>query len=181
MSVFSGLSAADRAEIDRAIRCSYERNDGTVRTVTEATQEFLSWLASATQAHREYADVLRSEWEHSGAEKFVKERWKALSTVHFKRADGSTAARPGNRGVLRTGNDGRATWVQPSMLLWGAEDLRQGIADAARSIDQARVTIANYRYLLALLDRTGCTLVHEALDAIGMSLDEYLATNDFAA
>ena len=178
MSVFSGLSIEDRAEIDAAIRVSYDEGSSTL---AGAVEEFLDWMASATQAHREYADALRGEWELAGATKFVRERWGSMRHVHFRRADGSTEVRPGNRGTLRVNELGRQQWEAKPLDLWDTDRLQRGIADCVRRIETERTTIANYRRLLDLLETTGCTFVHEGLAAVGQTLDEFLTADSASA
>lgn len=181
MSVFSDLSSAERAEIDQAVLLAYEMPGGGVRTKAEATEEFLAFMASAVQAHREYADALRGEWEVAGAASFIHQRWKGMKPVSFRRDDGSTVVRSARRGTTVVDSSGVRHDVQLDLELWGREDLLQGIASAQARIESERVTIAQYLWLLDLLESTGTAFVQEGLDARGMDLDEYLASREVAA
>lgn len=188
MSAFSDLPAADRAEIDRAIQEAFEDSEASlltgtprVRTRADATEHFLQFIASATQAHREYADALRREWEEAGASAFVVQRWKALQTVHFRGPDGSAVPRPARRGTRVIDDSGVTRYVQLHMLSFDRDALERGIVEAAQRIESEQITIATYRHLLHLLDETGATFVQEGLDAKGMSLDEYLASREAGA
>lgn len=175
MSVYSDLTAVERAEIDQAVGDSFAREDGSVRTLTEATEHFLMFIASATQAHRSYADALRSEWETVGAARFLRDRRKSTQ-VTFRGEHGEPVRRSSMRGTRIVTSSGGEVWIQEDIHIHTREMLEQGIRDAAAQIDSVRITIATYRALLALLDEhPSARFVADALAERGTTLDEYLA------
>jgi hypothetical protein len=69
--------------------------------------------------------------------------------------------------------DVRPDWRQQDLVLWDEHDLQAGIAESVKRLEAERDTIRLYRALLDLLERTGCRLVQEALDAEGLTLDQF--------
>ena len=177
MTSYEDLSAEARVELDNAVRDAFLAEDGSTRTTTQAAEEFEAFVSTATQAGREYMHELLDTWRRNGIRSFVQTRWSAMQRVRMvDPTTGKTIPRPGNRGRKETSADGAVTWVKETLMLWTADDLRAGIEECLARINSERITIANYRALLALLDEhPSVQFVHEALSEAGVSLDEYLA------
>lgn len=171
MSVFDTLSAAERAELDEAVRAAFVGG----ASVAEATEHFLSFLAGATQAHRPYPDMLRAEWELAGSQDFVKRRWKAIGgVVDVPRRNGAVASLDVTRGAKRREDDGRERWMQLPLNLWTLLDLELKVGEARKRVEAAEREIAVYEALIGLLRRTGCEVVQDALDAERLTLDDFI-------
>jgi len=173
MTTFNDLPAGDRAEIDAAIVAAYEADDGSTRTHAEAREIFDKFVASAVQAHRTWAGILLDWWRVEGETRFLRDRLKAptFALLH----NGRKRKRSVHRGTQVRDDTGKATWVQPSLLTFDAEQLKNAISQSVRRIEEERANIHMYRALLDLLEETGAALVGDALGQRGQSLEEFLA------
>lgn len=174
MTPFDRLTPEEKAEVDSAIIDAYTEN-GAVLPRSEAVERFDGFVADAVQAHRPWAALLLDEWRRAGETAFIAERWKKLGGQFRLTANGRTRQRPMVRGTRKPDDVGVERWVQESLLSWTAEQLERAIVEAARRIEEERANIAAYRTLLDLLRETGRPTVAAALDAVGRSLDEFLA------
>lgn len=181
MSPFETFGGEERAQIDAMVHDAYIREDGSVRTNAEATQEFDRMIADAVQAHREWAGALMDDWRYAGMKRFIHERWKVLEGRFGFAHRGRTRERTLRRGTLRRDEQtGREVWVQDTLLDFTTAALERAIAQCVSRIDEERANIAMYRALLDLLETTQETTVRAALDKADVSLEEYLASRSAA-
>lgn len=172
------LGPNERAEVESGVVSSYiDPQTGETRTTRAAKAEFVEFVREAQAAGREWADIMLAEWAEAGAGNFAAKLWKrrdAFTTT----VRGAQRSRSLYRGKRVRSESGDAEDVQASLLDWSAEDLRAGIVAEAMRAKEARINLDTYAALLRLLESTAADLVSDGLACVGMSLDEYLATDD---
>ena len=179
MKHYDRLSPEERAEVDAAVHDAYMCDDGTIRPHAEADKRFSHFVDDAIQAHREWPDILIDAWQEEGRRAFLKSRWsnaKIFDVVH----KGKIRKRRERRGTRVRDDDGGMVWIKEPLVDWTAEQLQAGIREGGGRIEEERVNIAMFRALLDLLEGSGCATPREALEARGMTLEEYLASRDAA-
>lgn len=170
-----------RLEIEAAVTDAYTGEDGAVLPHGEAAARFDHFLTDAVQAQRSWAPQLLDAFRRDGSARFAHEVWKNSDFFRYRHGD-KTRTRTTKRGRRRVNEQtGGLEWVQEALFGWDALALKNAIADAARQIDEHRANIAMYRHLLDLLEETGTETVRDGLAAAGMSLEEYLASQEDAA
>lgn len=178
MSNFDRLSREERAQVEAAVHDAYVDNEGGIRSHNEADALFDRYIADAVQAHRKWAGVLLDGWRDDGRRAFLRDRWRELAGRFGYLHKGRTRSRTMRRGTRVRHEDGAQRWVQEALIEWTADQLEAAIKDCAARIDEERANIAMYRALLELLKESGEPTVRLALEAKGVSLEEYLASKD---
>lgn len=172
------LSPDERAEVEALVVASYvDTETGETRPTRQAKAEFVASVESARQAGRVWADAMAEDWIATGAGNFAAGLWKrrdAFTTT----VKGEQRSRSLHRGKKSVAADGARVDVQESLLSWSVEDLKEAIVAEAMRQKEARINLDTYAKLIRLCQDTGIEPVDAALAAIGMSLDEYLATDD---
>lgn len=172
------LSPEERVEVEELVVAAFTDSEtGETRPTRSAKAEFVASVESARQAGRVWAEALTEEWMANGAGNFAANLWKRRDAFTAT-ARGVQRTRALHRGKKIRTADGTRLDVQESLLSWSVEDLKNGILEAARSVEDLRINLETYAKLLRLCDRTGIEPVEEALASIGMSLDEYLADDE---
>lgn len=171
---FSDLSLEERAEVDAFVHEAYTRPDGSTRTHAEALPLFDHLIMSAVQAQREWPGMLLDDWRYAGMREFIKDRWKHSELFKFEHR-GKIRSRTVRRGAQQIDDEGKASWSQPELWDFTADQLRSAIADAARQVGEHQANIALYRDLLGLIETYEAFTVAEALDRAGKTWDEFLA------
>lgn len=160
------LGPNERAEVESGVVSSYiDPQTGETRTTRAAKAEFVEFVREAQAAGREWADIMLAEWAEAGAGNFAAKLWKRRDafTTTVRGAQRSRSLYRGKRIRSESGD---------------AEDLRAGIVAEAMRAKEARINLDTYAALLRLLESTDADLVSDGLACVGMSLDEYLATDD---
>lgn len=174
------LSPEERAEVEALVVGSYvDAETGETRATSEAKAEFWSAVEQAQRAGRLWADVLIEEWAERGAGTFAAELWKrrdAFTTT----VRGQQRVRALRRGKKIKREDGTSLDVQASLLTWSIHDLREAMQAERMRATETRINLDTYDRLARLCESTGCDMVTDALESVGMSLDEYLAAEDVA-
>lgn len=175
------LSPEERAEVEAAVVGSYvDPETGETRSTSAAKAEFVEYVREAQRLSREWANILLDEWAERGAGNFAVELWKrrdAFTTT----VQGVQRTRSLNRGKKVRADDGRTYDTQASLLDWSLPDLKDGLIAEAMRAREARINLETYAALIRLMEAHGdATHVSDALTAVGMSLEEYLASQDAA-
>src|SRR5690606_12959656 len=116
---------------------------GEVRTTRDAKAEFVAYMRSAQQAHREWADILMDEWDEKSAGNFALNLWKrqdAFTTT----VSGVKRSRDLMRGTQRRSGEGTRADVQASLLDWTLDDIKQGIYAEAMRERESKVNRQTY-------------------------------------
>jgi hypothetical protein len=179
MKYFDKLSREEWIEVDAAIHDAHVREDGTIRELGEAEVIFDRFVVDAVQAYRPWAGILLDGWRDEGRKKFVRDRWKNGKFFSFI-DKGKKRRRSERRGTRVRHEEGHMVWIQGSLLDWTPEQLRSAIRECSNRIEEERVNISIYRSLLDLLEQTQQYTVRAALDARGVTLEEFLAARDAA-
>lgn len=180
--MFRDLTSEEIAELDDAVHEAYRPTPGVQRTHAEAAADFLQRiLPDAEQAHRRWAWAVRAEAMDRGLRALLQDRWKSRGGKFTATVAGKEKVRDRTRGkVIVDPETGVRSWTQMELDFDTATDLRDKIADAVRDIDENRANISIFRRLLDLVESTGAETVADALAAIGVTLEEYLAAEQSA-
>jgi hypothetical protein len=171
---FSDLSPEERGEIDTLVHDSYVEPGGRVRTHAEAHGYFSMLVSQAVQAHRDWAEQLLDQWREDGERAFMQSRWKSLRSYFEFQQEGKKRTRTVNRGILRTGDDGGAHYVQDALWDATADELRQMIKEARMQIAEHQANIALYQDMLDLIQVHEVFTFREALEAESLTWGEFL-------
>lgn len=175
------LSAEERVEVEQLVVSAYiDTETGETRPTREAKAEFVLSVESARQAGRTWAEALSEEWMANGAGHFAASLWKRRDAFTAT-ARGVQRTRALNRGKKVRRENGTQVDVQESLLTWTVHDLKEAIVAEAMRSNEARINMDIYAKLVRLCEQTGLEPVDAALDAIGMTLDEYLASDEAQA
>lgn len=174
------LSPEERTEVERLVVASYvDMETGETRPTRDAKTLFWSEVEQAQRVGRLWADALVEEWAVRGAGNFAAELWKRRDAFTTS-IRGEQRSRSLNRGKKVRLEDGTSLDVQASLLSWSVDDLKEAIVAEAMRAKEARINLDTYAKLVRLCNKADVDLVSDALASIGMSLDEYLATEDVA-
>lgn len=173
------LSAEERSEVQSAVVDAYTDENGSTRSHKEAGDRFIQFVHDARQAQRQWADLLWEEWAEGAARNFAKGQWSRrdgfAATVH-----GKVREKRLNRGVRRSDGEGRVRWTTDSVLTWTLAEIDQNILDEVQRRSEAQYNLGWMGPVRRLMSQSGAETVRGALDAIGMTLEEYLAQEDAA-
>ena len=174
------LSPDERAEVEGLVVAAFvDMETGETRSTRDAKTEFLASFESARMAGRVWADAMADEWTANGAGTFAANLWKRRDTFTTT-VKGVQRTRSLHRGKKARRDDGSSVDVQASLLDWSVDDLKEAIVAEVMRAQEADVNVGTYRKLIRLCQESGVEPVEAALLAIGMSLDEYLASEDAA-
>lgn len=175
------LSPEERDEFDALMYEAGFDEHGKPRPSHEISARVVEMLRTAAdQAHRPWARYVLEDMTTSGA----MARWRGWS----KRREVVTVAgasyvttKAAAMGVRKQSTEGH-TYYQ--MTFWAdmtRDELRQVIDRSAKEVESERQTIALAGRLLKLLDRAPeAKTVHEAVESLGIDLDEYLGKSEAA-
>lgn len=168
------LSDEERAEYDALLYDATHHRDGARRKSAEVGDRFRELLHDAAQSGRQWADWVMDDAMIAGllkaANRWCKER-QVIETPIGERL----VTKPAAYGIRRKTTDGV---MEQLTLGWGEmteADLDQLIAARTTQILAESDTVTIAKRLKALLVRTGKAPVAEALAALGMDLETFLA------
>lgn len=172
------LSPAERVEVEEMVVAAFiDSETGETRPTVEAKAEFIASFESAEQAGRLWAGAMADEWKSKGAGGFAAALWKRRDAFTAT-ARGVQRTRALHRGKKIRRDDGTSLDVQQSLLEWTVADLKEGIVAEAMRSEEARINLDTYAKLIRLCDQAGTEPVDVALEALGLTLDEYLALDE---
>lgn len=181
MSVLKIMSPAERAEVEKLVINSYiDAETGATRPTVLAKAEFASAVREADRIGRGWASLLIADCIDHGLGLFAARLWKRRDAFTAQ-VGGVRRSRSLRRGKKMTTETGERVDVQASLLDWSMDDLTDAIAAEAARAKEARINLETYAALIRLVKESGAEPISTALELVGMTLDEYLASADSQA
>lgn len=174
------MSAEERAEYDLLMYDAGYDEDGKPRPSHEIADRVLQMLREAAdQTHKPWAELVLADILTVGA----RTQWRAWNRereVVTIAGKSYVADKPAVMGIRKKDEETRRTYYQQTF--WAdmtREELAQIIDGSSKRIASERVTIAVARRLMRLLDQVPAAITaSEAAEALGLQIDEYLATDE---
>lgn len=173
-NIRSILGKEERAEYDDLFFRAKFYDDGTARPSHEIGQRMHDLLHDAIQAGRIWAEWVMDDNARAGHIKALKAWDRQRQPVSTKVGD-RIVKRSSVQAVKRLDQETKAMfWEDTKWVDMGPNDLAQIINGSEQRIQSSKEVAGIARSLLALVNSTGAKTVAEALDARGVSIDDYL-------
>jgi hypothetical protein len=174
------LSAEERAEYDDLMYTARFYDDGKSRPSHEIAERMHALLLDAVQAGKPWAQWVLDDDIRAGHLSRSK-KWDRVRRYVLTRHGAVIVKRSAVMAIMRrhpiTQEPG---WFDTEWTDMDTDDLLQVIAGARHRLESAKEAVATARRLLRLIDESGAETVGEALEQLGMSIDEYLVLRDAA-
>lgn len=168
------LSDQERAEYDDLLYTARFHDDGTSRPTGEIGERMHALLEDATQAQKPWAQWVMDDDARAGHVNRSK-RWDRVRRVVSTRAGDVIVKRSAIQAIKRLDKEtGAMFWEDAHWADMNADDLSQIINGGEQRIQSAKEVTGIARSLLGLIDSTGQGTVADALESIGVSIDDYL-------
>lgn len=168
------LSKEERAEYDSLFFSAKFYDDGTARPSHEIGDRMHELLLDAIQAGRLWAQWVMDDNARSGHIKALKAWDRQRQPVSTKVGD-QIVKRSSVQAVKRLDQETKAMfWEDTKWVDMSPDDLAQIINGSEQRIQSSKEVAGIARSLLALVNSTGAKTVAEALQAKGVSIDDYL-------
>lgn len=168
------LDGDERAEYDRLFYDALKRPDGSRRKANEIGPEMHRLLIDARKAGRKWASWVLDDAVIAGLGSMAK-RWAATKEVIETVIGERVVTKPAAYGIRRKQSGGGAEQLRLGWADMTEEDLDQLVASRSSQVAAENDTIAFALKCKALIRRTGKSPLSEALAAIGITFDEFLA------
>lgn len=169
------LDDEERAEYDALFYAALHDEYGKRRKSRDIAPEMHRLLIDAQKAGRKWASWVLDDAVMAGLGSAAR-RWASIREVIETVIGERIVRKPAAYGIRRARADGKQEFLRASWGEMTEADLDHLIAARGAQIAAEADTVTIARKLRKLIRDTGKAPVAEALKSIGMSLDEYLAT-----